>query len=67
MSLTERLEAYLSRVWGEAVAVSDLSRIPGGASRETYRFSARTAAGERPLILRRDPPGSLIETDRGLE
>ena len=67
MSLAERLEAYLSRVWGEAVTVVDLSRIPGGASRETYRFSARTAKGDRALILRRDPPGSLIETDRNQE
>lgn len=67
MSLTERLEAYLSRIWSTPVAVSDLSRIPGGASRETYRFNAMTDGEARPLILRRDPPGSLIETDRNLE
>jgi aminoglycoside phosphotransferase (APT) family kinase protein len=54
--------------------VSELDRIFGGASRETYRFalSHRTAeSGEasitRRLILRRDPPGSLIETDRAVE
>ncbi|NQE60317.1 putative phosphotransferase [Caulobacter sp. RHG1] len=65
--LQERLEAYLSRTWRQPVTVADLSRIPGGASRETYRFVARTGEGSRPLILRRDPPGSLIETDRSLE
>lgn len=67
MSLNERLEAYLSRVWARPVSVADLSRIPGGASRETYRFTAGTGDETRPLILRRDPPGSLIETDRSLE
>ena len=67
MSLIERLEAYLSRIWSTPVTVSDLSRIPGGASRETYRFAALAEGKTRPLILRRDPPGSLIETDRNLE
>jgi aminoglycoside phosphotransferase (APT) family kinase protein len=67
MSLGERLEAYLTRIWNRPVAVADLSRIPGGASRETYRFVARLDGDARPLILRRDPPGSLIETDRRLE
>lgn len=67
MSLTERLEAYLSRIWSTPAMVSDLSRIPGGASRETYRFTAVAEGQAHPLILRRDPPGSLIETDRNLE
>ena len=66
-SLSERLAAYLSRTWGEPVQVADLARISGGASRETYRFDAVLASGRRPLILRRDPPGSLIETDRRCE
>jgi aminoglycoside phosphotransferase (APT) family kinase protein len=63
-----RLANYLAKLWGERVSVEGLSRIPGGASRETYRFDARRANGEvKPLILRRDPPGSLIDTDRKLE
>jgi aminoglycoside phosphotransferase (APT) family kinase protein len=33
--------------------VDGLERLSGGASRETWAFRA----GERPLILRRDPPG----------
>jgi aminoglycoside phosphotransferase (APT) family kinase protein len=65
--LAERLEAYLTRIWDLPVTVADLSRIPGGASRETYRFVATVGGEARPLILRRDPPGSLIETDRRLE
>jgi aminoglycoside phosphotransferase (APT) family kinase protein len=67
VSLSERLEAYLSRLWETPVSVADLTRIPGGASRETYRFDARVGGETRPLILRRDPSGSLIDTDRRLE
>lgn len=70
--LVERLEAYLVRKLDmPGLRVSDLARIPGGASRETYRFRARYrsdgAEVERALILRRDPPASLIETDRTTE
>lgn len=56
------------------VRATDLERIHGGASRETYRFRLHYREGEgagaervRRLILRRDPPGSLIETERAVE
>jgi aminoglycoside phosphotransferase (APT) family kinase protein len=70
--LSSQLEQYLAKKLGAPhLQVSDLARIPGGASRETYRFRARYDAGkgevERALILRRDPPASLIETDRTTE
>lgn len=67
MSLARHLEAYLSRARGGPVAVAALERIAGGASRETYRFAARDGAGERRLILRRDPVASLLTTDRAAE
>ena len=38
--LAQQLERYLSKAWGGEVRVRDLARIPGGASRETYRFDA---------------------------
>ena len=72
-SLEERLANYIRHVLPKAedVEVSTLDRIFGGASRETYRFELRYNEGgrtvERPLILRRDPPGSLIETERAVE
>ena len=66
-SLDQRLAAYLTRTRGLATQVVGLSRISGGASRETYRFDATTAGERRGYILRRDPPGSLIETDRRVE
>jgi aminoglycoside phosphotransferase (APT) family kinase protein len=70
--LSERLARYLAaRFEAPELVVSALSRIPGGASRETYRFRcAHTRDGarvERGLILRRDPTASLIETERETE
>ncbi|MDP3854939.1 phosphotransferase family protein [Phenylobacterium sp.] len=72
--LEPRLAAYIAgRMPGAAeVAVDNMGRISGGASRETYRFrlSWRDAEGqarERRLILRRDPPASLIDTERRIE
>lgn len=67
MTLAENLERYLTRHYGSPTTVEGLSRIPGGASRETYRFDAIVGGEVRPLILRRDPTGSLIDTDRSLE
>ena len=66
--LAGRLQTYLRAKLGEPdLTVSGLARIPGGASRETYRFRAKSGGHERGLILRRDPPASLIETERSAE
>jgi aminoglycoside phosphotransferase (APT) family kinase protein len=67
MTLADQLSAYLSRTTGEPVEVRNLARISGGASRETYRYDAVMGGGTRGYILRRDPPGSLIDTDRRVE
>jgi aminoglycoside phosphotransferase (APT) family kinase protein len=67
-TLPQKLEDYLRVKFGVAdLNISDFSRIPGGASRETYRFRARYGTVDRGLILRRDPPASLIETERRTE
>ncbi len=74
-ALADRIAAYAARRMPEAseLRVADLERIFGGASRETYRFALHWrekgggADASRRLILRRDPPGSLIETDRAVE
>ncbi len=71
--LAERFAAYAARRLPNArgVRVEGLDRIPGGASRETYRLVLHYELDGEPitrrLILRRDPPGSLIDTDRRLE
>ncbi len=53
------------------VVVDEVDRIHGGASRETYRlrlqYDEDGQSRERRLILRRDPEGSLIETERSVE
>jgi aminoglycoside phosphotransferase (APT) family kinase protein len=66
--MNEALARYLAEKLGAPdLSVHDVARIPGGASRETYRFRARYGGKERKLILRRDPQASLIETDRATE
>ncbi len=71
--IATRFAAYLQHRMPSAsdVVVSDLNRIYGGASRETYRLNAAWKEGgaqkSRPLILRRDPVASLIETERDIE
>lgn len=72
-SLEPRLAAYIAGRLANAsdVSVTGLTRISGGASRETYRFVLNWREGgearERRLILRRDPPASLIDTERRVE
>jgi len=71
--LAAAIERYLSRRWPhhDSLVVEDLQQIPGGASRETYRlsitFRERGETARRGLIFRRDPPSSLIDTNRALE
>jgi aminoglycoside phosphotransferase (APT) family kinase protein len=72
-ALEARLAEYIRARLPSArdLSVDSLSRISGGASRQTYRFrlSWTDDAGprERRLILRRDPPASLIDTERRIE
>lgn len=51
-SVSDALAATIAPVLGP-VAVEELQRLSGGASRETWSFRA----ADRDLILRRDPPG----------
>jgi aminoglycoside phosphotransferase (APT) family kinase protein len=70
----EQLLAFLARQLPDArdLAVHDLTRASTGYSRENWFFEASwTEADGRPvrrrLILRRDPVGSVLETDRRAE
>ena len=73
LPLEPRIAAYIAGKMVDAtdIVVSGLARISGGASRETYRFGLSwRQEGQnhnRALILRRDPPASLIETERRVE
>jgi aminoglycoside phosphotransferase (APT) family kinase protein len=71
----EQLSGYLlQRIEGaERVEIEGLSPIPGGFSRETFRFDARvTCDGTEvllPLILRKNPPTAqaILQTSRQVE
>ncbi|TNF87878.1 MAG: phosphotransferase family protein [Gammaproteobacteria bacterium] len=65
--LATRLSDYLSRTWQADVGHQHIEQIPGGASRETYRIRLSVDGETRGVILRRDPPSSLIDTERALE
>jgi aminoglycoside phosphotransferase (APT) family kinase protein len=68
--LEQRIVRYLAHRMPEAgkISVLALSRIHGGASRETFRVRIEAErGGERGLIFRRDPISTLIETEREVE
>jgi aminoglycoside phosphotransferase (APT) family kinase protein len=60
-TLSEQLRAITADSLSDsAVEITDLQRLTGGASRETWSFRAGLGDGSsRPLILRRDPPTAL--------
>jgi aminoglycoside phosphotransferase (APT) family kinase protein len=70
----ERLERFLIAQLGPAagVRIEGLRRTSAGFSRENWVFDAawRAPSGEsvtEPLIMRRDPVGSVLDTDRRAE
>lgn len=66
--LSERLRSYLAARLGNDVQVSELIRAGAGSSRENWLFDAIEGDGTRvPLVLRRDPAASLVETSREVE
>jgi aminoglycoside phosphotransferase (APT) family kinase protein len=67
LQLAQQLDAFLSDRYGAPVVTNSLDRFHGGAARETWRFRARSAAGDEWLVVRRDPPATLIDTTRAVE
>lgn len=69
------LVQLLRRVFPDAdeIVVESVAPIPGGFSRETFRFDARLRHGDDethlPLILRKDPPATqaILHTSRVVE
>jgi aminoglycoside phosphotransferase (APT) family kinase protein len=56
MALAERLAAVLGGALGEAVVIEELTRVPGGASKDTWSFVARGTRTQRRFVLRCDRP-----------
>lgn len=65
VSPTDDLRLRLENLLG--TAVSNLRRLSGGASRETWAFDAATDDGDtKALILRRDPPALVAVPSRAV-
>jgi aminoglycoside phosphotransferase (APT) family kinase protein len=65
--MKERLEAWLTDEVGEPVSIGELHRTSAGFSRENWVFDATWGGERHDLIARRDPVGSVLETDRRVE
>lgn len=65
--LREQLVAFCSDRSGRPVRIDDLTRMSGGASRETWSFTLVDGESSRRLVLRRDPPGAPAQSDRSTE
>jgi aminoglycoside phosphotransferase (APT) family kinase protein len=65
--VAQNTAVFLKKKWGAEVDVTGIEKIFGGASRETYRLVVHANGRTQNLILRRDPPTSLIDTERELE
>lgn len=65
----ELIAAACARHLGAPTTVTDLRRLTGGASRETWAFDAVSGDGasRRALVLRRDPGSSIGGADRATE
>ncbi len=63
-----RLAHHLVKVLGAKRAhMTHIKRFHGGASRETYGIDVTIDGVAKGLIVRRDPPDSLIDTERSIE
>ncbi len=58
---------YLGRHWSADCTLTHIEQIPGGASRETYLIQLERNGEPVGVVLRRDPPSSLIDTERAHE
>lgn len=66
--ITERLRGFLAdRPDAGGGRVTGVARAGSGRSRDNWLFDLVTDDGVEPLILRVDPEGGLIDTDRSVE
>ena len=65
--MRERLAAWLTEEIGEPVVVERAERTSAGFSRENWVFDATWGGTTHRLIARRDPVGSVLDTDRAVE
>lgn len=65
--VAKKTAAFLEDKWECKIDVTNIEKIFGGASRETFFLDVEVDGKPRGLILRRDPATSLIDTERELE
>src|SRR5580658_520483 len=51
-ALADRLASVLGKALGEVVVIEELTRLPGGASKDTWSFAARGPGTRRLFVLR---------------
>jgi aminoglycoside phosphotransferase (APT) family kinase protein len=56
--LAEQLCLVTGAALGKPVVIGDLTRLPGGASKDTWSFSARSGRSSARFVLRRDRAAS---------
>jgi aminoglycoside phosphotransferase (APT) family kinase protein len=57
----QKLEVYLTRETGSAVQITDMTPLAGGASRDSWAFTAVIDGRPQRLVLRRDLPTTMNE------
>ncbi|MFN3217801.1 MAG: phosphotransferase family protein [Acidimicrobiales bacterium] len=65
--MRDELRRWLTDEVGEPVTVDIVGRTAGGFSRENWVVDAAWGGAHHRLIARRDPPGSVLVTDRAVE
>jgi aminoglycoside phosphotransferase (APT) family kinase protein len=67
LSFEDQLAAWIADEVGASVEIHQLRRTSTGYSRENWLFDASWDGHTHALIARRDPVGSVLETDRRIE
>jgi aminoglycoside phosphotransferase (APT) family kinase protein len=65
--MKDQLSSWLSHEIGAPVSIEGLERTTAGFSRENWTFEAAWNDEKRSLIARRDPVGSVLDTERAVE
>jgi aminoglycoside phosphotransferase (APT) family kinase protein len=65
--IAEPLRRWLTDELGQTVRIENLQRTSAGYSRENWLFEATFGTARLALIARRDPAGSVLNTDRRIE
>ena len=61
------IATYMADFWQCPCELTEIRQIPGGASRQTYLVQLLKDGEPCGVVVRRDPPSSLIDTERAHE